>query len=300
MAPTIDIDVFHGDVSPESAYVYARVNGIPGGQEWTVTGQVRGPVCQIAKTLPTTHSLTDLGAGESLLAGALVPDPCFWSPDLPALYRVTLEIRKQDSVIHTEERELGIRFLGTRRNSFYLENKRWVLRGVSAAALDSTPLSAWREASAAMVMHDPTDALCREASRAGVMLVAYVANPSMGVFSRLARWAAIGVIVTSSADEDLLSKSRRRFPNLLLAQFVEATSPVHLSQHCHAAFVDQVLLRSPSLDWVGRAMPIVAVRRLDLPLPLYEGRYACDELQRDLAPIGDFAGYVICYERFWH
>jgi hypothetical protein len=40
-------------------------------------------------------------------------------------------------------------------------------------------------------------------------------------------------------------------------------------------------------------LPIVAVRRLDQKLPLADARAACDALQRDLAGIGQFAGYVV-------
>jgi hypothetical protein len=37
----------------------------------------------------------------------------------------------------------------------------------------------------------------------------------------------------------------------------------------------------------------VAARRLVQPLPLDQARAACDVLQRDLATIGQFAGYVV-------
>ena len=39
--------------------------------------------------------------------------------------------------------------------------------------------------------------------------------------------------------------------------------------------------------------PVVAARYLDSPLTLAEARAACDALQRDLAPLGQFAGYVV-------
>jgi hypothetical protein len=40
-------------------------------------------------------------------------------------------------------------------------------------------------------------------------------------------------------------------------------------------------------------LPIVAVRRLHSPHPVDQARAACDKLQRDLASIGQFAGYVV-------
>src|SRR5688572_12948569 len=112
MVPSFEIDVFHGQLSPHAAQIYARIEGLPGGKEWTISGRVRGPECRHAKTLPTNHTFVDLGAGATLLARATVPDPCFWSPDLPALYRVTLELRQHNDVVQTAEREFGMRFFG--------------------------------------------------------------------------------------------------------------------------------------------------------------------------------------------
>src|SRR5688572_22346505 len=105
------IDVFHGQLSPNLAQIYARVADLPGGQDWKLIGHLRGPECRHAKTLPTTHAFVDLGPGENLLSRVTLPDPCFWSPDLPALYRVSLELRRQNTVIHSVNREFGLRFL---------------------------------------------------------------------------------------------------------------------------------------------------------------------------------------------
>jgi len=40
-------------------------------------------------------------------------------------------------------------------------------------------------------------------------------------------------------------------------------------------------------------LPIIVSRKLTEPQPLQTARSACDELQRDLAPMGQFAGYVV-------
>lgn len=292
MVSPLDIEVFHGEVTPHSAQIYARVEGLPGGEDWTIAGWLRGPECRLAKTLPTNHVFTDLGAGQTLLARAFLPDPCFWSPELPALYRVTIEVRQQNSVVHTEERELGVRFLGTQSDSFYWENKRWVLRGVSNTEFAKAALPVWRDAGAAMLVKDPSDELCCEASHEGVLLVACTADASLAMLRRLARWAAVGIVVTS-AEADILADSRRLFPNLMLAQFVSVEKPWPPSPACSAVFVAESVLRSSESQFTGGRLPIIAVRRLDSSVSLAEGREACDTLQRDLAPIGDFAGYVV-------
>ena len=40
-------------------------------------------------------------------------------------------------------------------------------------------------------------------------------------------------------------------------------------------------------------LPILARRRLSQSSPLIQARVACDQLQADLAPLGDFAGYLV-------
>jgi hypothetical protein len=38
--------------------------------------------------------------------------------------------------------------------------------------------------------------------------------------------------------------------------------------------------------------PVIAVRPLETPLDIVEARAACDALQRDLAAVSQFAGYI--------
>ncbi len=292
MPSSFQIDVFHGQLSAHAAQVYARVDGLPGGQEWTITGRIRGPECRHAKTLPTNHSFVDLGMGETLLARATLPDPCSWSPDLPALYRVTLELRHGDDVVQTAERELGLRVFGTRGNSFYLDGKRWVLRAVHPECVEATPLTDWREAVAAMLVDHPSDELCREASREGVLLVARVKGDDIGVLHRLSHWASVGIVV-SSGPSYILTEARRQFPNLLMAGIAESDEGGDRPDAYSAMFIAETALNSQGSRFVPPSQPTIPVRRLDGLRPLADARFSCDLLQRDLAYLGDFAGYVV-------
>jgi hypothetical protein len=287
-----NIDVFYGELSPQIAHIYARCEELPGGQEWTIVGRVRGPECRYAHTLPTNHSFTDLGAGTTLLARAFVPDPCFWSPDLPALYRVSLEVRRRtanggEEIVHRAERELGLRWLGTRGGSFYLEGKRWVLRGVSARCVFETPLSEWRSAGAAMLVNRPSDELCREAGREGVLLVPYTV-PDQTELRRLSQWASVGIAGGVAIAPDSLRSS----PNLILAGG-DLTGDVESGSSSHTRFVNADRLVTDSRLAREHAAPVIAVRRREGIRSLDEARAEVDFLQRDLAPFGDFAGYVI-------
>jgi hypothetical protein len=278
------IDVFHGQLSPNLAQVYARVVDLPGGQDWKLTGHLRGPECRHARTLPTTHPFVNLGPGENLLSRVTLPDPCFWSPDLPALYRVSLELRRGGIVVQSIDREFGLRFLVTRRNSFYLEGKRWVVRGVHRDAVEESPFDAWRELGAAMVVDDPSDELCREASREGVLLIARVNSDDVATLCRLSQWACIAFVVEKN--QRSIPSFQRHLPNTILLG-TDATT-------CSSAVIlDVEMAGLEQVGNVSRVTPTIGLRRLGEVMSLVDARSACDLLQRDLAPFGECAGYVV-------
>jgi hypothetical protein len=55
-------------------------------------GRLVGPECERAHTLPTSAPFVARVVEGALLAEAVVVDPCFWTPDLPFLYRAKLEL----------------------------------------------------------------------------------------------------------------------------------------------------------------------------------------------------------------
>src|SRR6185503_6095473 len=149
-----DLDVFYGDLTVSRAYVYARLPRPADDAGLTLVGQVRGPRCKLAETLPVTSPVIDLGPGPTLLAQALVPDPVFWSPDLPAIYDVTVNLLRGTELIASARREIGLRSLGVRGRNLFLNGKRWVLRGVSANTTTASSPSEWHEVQAAYAADD--------------------------------------------------------------------------------------------------------------------------------------------------
>src|SRR5215510_13429068 len=145
------LDVFYGDLTVNRGLVYARLAVPEEGGPWSLAGQVRGPRCLSAQTLPVNSPVVDLGPGPTLLARATVSDPCFWSPDLPAIYDVTVNLLRGSEVVATERREIGLRALGIRGKYLALESKRWVLRGVCAESTTATLPRHWHEAAAGFV-----------------------------------------------------------------------------------------------------------------------------------------------------
>src|SRR3954454_21595882 len=106
-----DLDVFYGELTATRALVYARLPRPADDAGLSLTGQVRGPRCLHAQTLPLTAPLTDLGPGPTLLARAVIPEPSFWSPDVPSIYDVTVQLRRGTQTVAQTRREIGLRSL---------------------------------------------------------------------------------------------------------------------------------------------------------------------------------------------
>jgi len=298
------MDIFYGRVTDNLAHVYVRVPRDGESDRRTVTGSIRGPLCNLSHTLPATIALRDMGPGPTLLGSAAVPDPCFWSTQLPALYHVHVELRDGDQgpVIDTFDQTIGMRRLGAAGRNLLWEGKRWVFRGVgeqphatnSDAAIDSL-VASYRDASAAMYITNPGESVCRSASHAGVIVIARLteANNIEQQLRALARWGAVAAVVLPDDLEATAEELHTAAPNLLLAQHFDGDTEVRA-----AAWADVIVCRvnDPTRFPSSVAtcqLPILAERRLAEETSVAEARVQCDRLQRDLAPGGDYAGYLV-------
>jgi hypothetical protein len=293
--PLDSLDVFYGDLTVAQGYIYARLPRPTDDVGLSLAGTVRGPRCLHSQTLPLSSPLVDLGPGPTLLARAVVPDPCFWSPDVPAIYDVTVNLLKGREVVATERREIGLRSFGVRGRGLVLEGNPWVLRGVIASSTTDHLPRAWHEALAAYVTVNPEDECLADAAQWGSLTVVELTADAGSLVSRLrglARFPGVAVAVVRGAPPAAVQPADIG-PNLILAQFLgPGDPPVRASwaQVVLAAAADprRVAEVAGALD-----VPLVAVRPLDEPLPIAAARAACDALQRDLAPYGQFAGYIV-------
>lgn len=232
-----------------------------------------------------------------LYSMAIVADPCLWTPQLPMLYEVQVELRQDDRVISRTNRPLAIRMFGPRGRDFNLAGKRWVLRGVRRSLLPDAPLAAWRETGAAMLVAAPDDTLADEAARLGVPLVALVRAESINdlraELSRLARFPSVVIAVIDAAAE-LPSDVPLTAPNILLAASCrDEDAPSPLPPWANVLLCESTdavkLARAAS----GRPFPVIALRPEEGTADLATARRTCDILQRDLASHVDLAGYAV-------
>src|ERR1700758_3777258 len=96
-APNLDtLELFFGEATDAEARIYARLPCDKPLDGWQLTGTLTGPECRFANTLPATFEFKDLGPGHDLLAEAIVTEPCFWTPELPFLYRCSVGVPRLD------------------------------------------------------------------------------------------------------------------------------------------------------------------------------------------------------------
>lgn len=287
------IDVFYGRVTHSAAQVYVRVSSLAGGGEWSIAGHVRGPIARGTRTLPTTVKLTDLGEGPTLLASCSLPDPAFWTTQLPGVYEVHIDLRRNGEIVETVDRSLGIRFFGASGRKLLWEGKRWVLRGVSTHVGDVEEMDAFQDNAGVIVVQNPSNSLLDRASSSGVLLVAELTSGDLlQELRRLSHWPAVAILMLPS-DCDVTNELRAAAPNLLFAERVDASKAVAPAGWAQVSFCDTANLSGIEAVAQQSPLPIIAERRLNGDYTLAEARRECDHLQRDLVPLGDFAGYVV-------
>lgn len=300
-------EVFFGAASPAEARVYAR--GLTSGATLNagslkLAGRLVGPQCEFANTLPARLPLLDRSTKNECLAEAIVPDPCFWTPELPFLYRAELELLRDGQSIKKYRLPLGIRRFGARGRSLQFEGARFVLRGGWAqmgsgewkVGNDEETRFA-RESWTATVIHRPSDEWCEMASSRGVLTIADftgIAEPSAleAELHRVAKWPAV-VIALLDQDASPPAQSIGAVRNLTLAQYAPSNTPLALADWAKIAFVEVSDPPQFAEKIAHCEVPIVAVRQVKPYQTLTVARSACDRLQADLAPHGDFAGYIV-------
>jgi hypothetical protein len=308
-----DLMVFHGEASTTLGRVYARLLVAEEPADCELTGRVVGPRCRWANTLPAGSKLVQVkqdGGTGYLLAEAVVPDPCFWSDEVPMLYDVHVELRRGGETIGRAERSVGFRGVGRRGRSLFRQGKRWVPRGMYLDAVvtsERDDLAAWRAAPAVMVVESPSDAICMAASEMGLWIVADLegfetstairtaGQASSGTRTALARLSHHSAVFLAILPEGVSATQELRglAPNLLLAERAQSVAIVQVSPDADCVWLDANDLDAFAAAARMTTLPVIAHRALGATRSLSESRRACDDLQRDLAAIGDFAGYVI-------
>jgi hypothetical protein len=290
------LELFFGQTSEAMARVYARLRDFEAPPGVQLTGSLTGPSCLYAETLPARFPLIDRGPGEAMVAEAVVPEPCFWTPEMPQLYQASVQLRLGSQIVASADRMFGFRTLGASGRKLIYEGRRWVLRAVRRDAVPSASLDNWHASDAAMVVRDPDDNLCRAASRAGVLIVAELDSVNLNQIHRLSSWPAVAmVILPGDAAVDLAGLKH----NMLLAARIGNGHAWNVPCWAHLVQVDVEDARRLANDLTTCPVPIIA-RRNDVEQysAVATARAGCDRLQQEVVGRSelnrlDLAGYLV-------
>jgi hypothetical protein len=299
----LDPQLFVGDANEALARVYAALPRAGLHAEARLVGELAGPFCRYSQTLPARIRFVDRGPGASLLAEAIVPDPCFWTPELPFLYKAELRITAGEEpdgdITVAAGRAFGIRRLGVEKASIYLDARRFVPRGVFRECVGVADLKRARDTASALYVSDPSEDVLQEASEDGVLLAVRLRAPDNATrdrvavlqseLARIGRCPAVAVVVLDgdiTAGPELRAAAR----GMLLAQHVTSAgayfAPAPWAHLLWWPIDEQTPAGTPSHD-----LPILVYRPARENATIEESRRACDRLQAELATLGDFAGY---------
>jgi hypothetical protein len=311
--------------------VRVTVNACDGGGRPHLAGTCVGPRRGRDMTLPTTVKLVDVGGdhGRSDVGQAwgraVFTEPAYWTPELPNLYRLEASVHDGDRPVAVCDRMIGLRRLGVRGRSLWLEGRRWVPRGVRILPTGFEP-KLLRSLAAAAVMDDPCDAICEAADREGVAVIARLAGADARMLTfdraaeRISAWAVhpsvvLAMVPGTAAGEEakaIVAAVKPTKGTMLVGLEVDGTQAPDAVPPELFSLVDCIMLdlpgdRLPHEGWrsggpweVGK--PLLAQRTVT-DGSTAEHRLECDRLQGALAAWGiaggaaqlpwDWAGYCV-------
>ncbi len=329
---TLTVAVILGRCDDMRAEVFLRVAAPAAAGRLQLVGRLAGPQCRRAITLPVTARLEDVpgpGAGmvtspaaeprsQPALARAVLTEPSFWTPELPNLYRLEASLRCEGRDLTVIDRLVGLRRLGVRGRSFWLDGRRWVPRGVACESV-GPEITAAAVASATAFVVNPDDHGLAVADEFGTAVVAVLPESltTAEAVTRIAdcslHAAVVGVVlpttVPSHEAATVAAEARGLKGTLLIGWAVRGDLPPVAAPAGVDFFVVQLPVDGlPAESWRtmppvplvamrpapshGRALPVVATRRM-----------ACDRLQAELAGWGladgsgrqawEWAGYAV-------
>jgi len=295
-----------------------------------LSGMLVGPRRGRDMTLPTTVKLVEVtgdhasaAAAGHVLARAVFTEPAYWTPELPNLYRLEARVLSDGQPLAVVDRMIGLRRLGVRGRSLWLEGRRWVPRGATIPTVGFEPTSL-RSLHTVAVVRDPSEDVGEAADRAGVAVIARLEDAAgrrleipMAV-ARIKAWAlhpsVVLAVVPRTATMDaaaIVAASRLFRGTMLIGLEVDGTQPPEAVPATVAGGVDCLVVDCPrdGLPHAGwRAgggwapeKPLLAQRAF-AATSVAEQRLECDRLQASLAAWGlaagatqlpwDWAGYL--------
>ncbi len=259
-----------------------------------VSGILNGPHCIRARTLSANFTiasqLSDSDEQESV--STLITDPCFWTPALPYLYKIDLQVNWSDGTVFRWKQSIGLRRWEVLGSSFFQERRRVVLRGACIDQPTSEQLTSAAQAEIAIISHNLSDVMLASASEVGANLFIDLRQEDEQIDTELRRFswypAVAGVLLTPK------SVGYTRLPNgTKLGSVVGPNDVAENHSSGDLMVVDLQHEETPPVWASQKTKPAIAIRKRQEQVEIAEVRAHCDQLQADLAPDFDLAGYFV-------
>jgi len=289
------ISLLRGSAVDAEARIYLQA--LPGCEVQEIRGQLYGPHCEFAHTLPATFAALPAPdeAGAACLTELFVPDPCFWTPQLPFRYDLKLEVTTKAGESTAYETSIGLKRWSVDNANWKLEGKRVVLRGAKPASDADNFLAFARKAEVSLLVSPPEELVLVSANRIGVPLVVDLRSDSPEWDNELDRlsWSPSVMAVLLSADQlGNAQPAPRGLPiGLVLDDRSHAADVTQVD--CHFYAIELRPGERPPAWLASDDKPVIAIRREVEFADLAAAREACDRLQAELAPEFDLAGYFV-------
>jgi hypothetical protein len=317
-AESVRGDFLLGRCDSMRAEVYLRMIGPTGQAGRGLAGTLIGPECRRAMTLPVTAAIRAVpgDAADGLLGRVVLTEPAYWTPELPNLYRLAVTVTADGGELGSLRQTVGLRRLGVRGRSLWLDGRRFVPRGLAAAG-GADEVEAFHQAALTAVVTDPAETVLDCCDAAGVAVVARCRGLA-GDTAAIAAWrqqiidwsrhpavfvAVLPAGLPAEQAEAILAATRAARGTLLVAVEADGTRPPgSLPVGCDAVVVALPSGGLPHAAWrtESPAVPLIACRREPV-IEFPPSRRPCDVLQAALAewaaaagpPAHDWAGYLV-------
>jgi hypothetical protein len=304
--------------------VYVRVCLPPGAAGGSLQGTLTGPECSRASTLPVTARLRPLpgpspevGAAATVVTRVILTEPACWTPELPNRYLLEATLSIAGQTTSTCRQMIGLRQLGVRGRSLWLDGRRFVPRGLARPGCP-VDREGFRAADLTAVVSTPDEAFLDHCDAEGLAVIALLASASgqppaaEEAGQQIALWAGhpsvfVAVIpagLHTNQVAAVAANTRATRGTLLVAAAVDGSRPPEPLP----AGIDAVVLNLPAAG-----LPHAAWRTTTPPLPVIAcrsqpasddepTRRPCDNLQAALAAWAtaeghrlewDWAGYLV-------
>lgn len=302
----IEIEMIQGPFNSISTQVFVRASaeGNFDGQTawqagWRITGQITGPYCVHSETLAAVVAIQDQGDGEGLLATARFPDPCAWTARLPATYKVEIELKYAGQCQQKSQHVFTFRGNEIRQNSFYHTDlngnyRRWVLRCVQHPLDDALADGGeqFREEGLVCTVVNPTREQCHLATLNGVAILSIVQQPdpeqTVSAIEKLDVWGCVtACVIAGDVEIQAVDLKNLRIP--VGCRITDINKPI--PEWAEFSVVDIASISDNAI--VDRQMMPVIVSDVRTFEDCASARIQCAEIQKDVAPHGDYAGYCI-------